>query len=459
MTGPLKRLLSHQLSGVPEPRNSTGALQPATGQVLSLRREVLAAAEREAAEIVMTANDEVRRVVSRARRELLVLATQVQSVSRKEDLLFADPFEPTALESNVKVVGPAGNPRRVLDNARRDFDVLWEEAEALNLRLHPGEDQPLNSYFASEATPVRAVRQAPARVSERPVLFLPKPPATDRLFRPFVALFAVIGTVVLVATILWRGNTASALPSRTLAETVPTTAPPPPDSTGWQATSSDVSAFDALLDNSAATLAREEQSASSVFRADEPLTGLGGGNRPSAIAPPIATAPAVSPEERAPAPAVLTSSDSATPQAEVSQPLRAEEPSSPTINLRPEPEPESVEIIPGGRVDLVSSGQRWLDAYYRTDGAAMASAAAENLTIFDQRAPTERLPGGLVDVERTLEDVQLELVGDNAILSARMTERAEAGGRMEQHAALVSQMWIRRGGRWQLSNVRIVNAD
>jgi hypothetical protein len=453
----LKRLPSDQLSGVPELRNSREVAPLAdTEQVFGLRREVLAAAEREATEIVTAANNEVRRVVSRARRELLVLATQVQSVSRSEDLLLPDTLEreprDTPLHLKCLVDSPE-TPRRVLDHARRDFEVLWEETEALHLRLHPEPAEPLSSYFVSETPAIPSVRQAFLPASKPGALFSPKPDSTGRLVRPFVALFTVIGTAILVATIWWRSDTPGALRGDRLPESHPLAG----DIALEQEAIAPGGPMEVSLNAAAGTSGGDGQ----FMVHDLPVTVPPGAGTPAsterllpADAPPAA-APLL---ERALPPTLPASSPA--PQVDAGQPAHPEAPPAPaSAEAEDLPPPAPTPSAPAGRVDIVLIGQSWLDAYYRSDSAAISSVAADNLTIFDQRAPEERLPGGLTNVVRTLDDVQLELVGDSAILSARMTERAETGGHVQQHAALVSQMWIRRTGRWQLTNVRLVNAN
>ena len=55
--------------------------------------------------------------------------------------------------------------------------------------------------------------------------------------------------------------------------------------------------------------------------------------------------------------------------------------------------------------------------------------------------------------QRNLDEVALELTGDVAVFTARMTEHAESGG---EHVSRVSQFWQRRNGRWFVTNVRII---
>jgi len=111
--------------------------------------------------------------------------------------------------------------------------------------------------------------------------------------------------------------------------------------------------------------------------------------------------------------------------------------------------------VSGARPDLVEAGQQWLDAYQRRDRDAMATTGTENITVSDERSVSERFPAWQSNVRRDLDQIELELVGDNAIMTARMTEHAD-GGRGGEHISRVSQRWQRQNGRWLLADVRII---
>jgi hypothetical protein len=107
---------------------------------------------------------------------------------------------------------------------------------------------------------------------------------------------------------------------------------------------------------------------------------------------------------------------------------------------------------------IVSAAQQWLDAYYRDDLQAMATRAAAGLTISDFRTSKERIPAGLTEVRRTLEEVKFQSLADTAIITATMTERAQDGTAAPVIAvSLISQTWKQQQGAWCLTQVRIVN--
>jgi ketosteroid isomerase-like protein len=133
-------------------------------------------------------------------------------------------------------------------------------------------------------------------------------------------------------------------------------------------------------------------------------------------------------------------------------------PGSPTPAAPPAPEPSAASTLAGGgRADLIAAGQQWLDAYQRRDRDAMSSSGTENMTISDERSVTERFPAWQAGVRRDLDQLELELSGDTALLTARMVERnGDNSASSAQHVSRVSQIWVRRAGRWRLADVRII---
>ena len=63
---------------------------------------------------------------------------------------------------------------------------------------------------------------------------------------------------------------------------------------------------------------------------------------------------------------------------------------------------------------------------------------------------------GSIEVEAWSKN-ELELTGDTALLTARMTERnGDSNTSAAQHVSRVSQIWVRRNGRWRVADVRIM---
>lgn len=118
--------------------------------------------------------------------------------------------------------------------------------------------------------------------------------------------------------------------------------------------------------------------------------------------------------------------------------------------------PGAEATLSGGRPDLLGAGQQWLEAYQRRDREGMGIAAAENINITDERSVAERFPATQTSVRRDLDQVELELTGDTALLTARMTERGDGAAAATPYVSRISQIWVRRGGQWRLADVRII---
>jgi hypothetical protein len=134
-------------------------------------------------------------------------------------------------------------------------------------------------------------------------------------------------------------------------------------------------------------------------------------------------------------------------------------PATPVPGASPAPSTADTSAAPsgGGRADLIAAGQQRLDAYQRRDREGMSSSGTENMGISDERSITERFPAWQAGVRRDLDQVELELSGDTALLTARMTERSgDTSASGQQHVSRVSQIWVRRAGRWRLADVRII---
>jgi hypothetical protein len=97
---------------------------------------------------------------------------------------------------------------------------------------------------------------------------------------------------------------------------------------------------------------------------------------------------------------------------------------------------------------------RWIDTYFSGDPVAVASATPEQFALVDSRPPSARVPAGTPGVERSLDDVRVEVAGNGAVLSARLVERMP-GAQGRQHVSFISAVWTMREGEWVLMVVRL----
>lgn len=183
-----------------------------------MREEVLAAADHEARGIVSAARADVRRILLKARRDLLVLAAQVRAAGRLgdgEDAVETFNFLP------ANDLGQAQNAlttarhdiRRVLDESRPELEGLASEGEALRAALHHRPAAPpLDVRRRVSTPPIQDVFQD--RFAESPVDFEfttigaeESPELTVRQprrpLRALVAAAASVGALALMGTGLW----------------------------------------------------------------------------------------------------------------------------------------------------------------------------------------------------------------------------------------------------------------
>ena len=357
-----------------------------------------------------------------------------------------------------------------------------------------GAEEPADSFGAPRVTP-------PSRLfGDEAGAEAPAP----RSARTFIGLFAATGALAVVGTLWWALTregpeplsaaatpvadasaeaTASALPAPESAATAPAaTAPTAPGTVALTIEVRRPSWIRAQIDGNEETgriyqpgETRRISGARSVsIRAGDAggvFVGVNGAaaealgpdgravTRAFTAAAPLAT-PAVATDQGANSASAPPVAPASIVPADAPLPGRRPDPrtppsATPTAATSPPAEVAPAPGVSGARPDLVAAGQQWLDAYQRRDREAMATTGSENITVSDERSVAERFPAWQGNVRRDLDQVELELVGDNAILTARMTEQAD-GGRGGEHISRVSQRWQRQNGRWRLADVRII---
>ena len=160
--------------------------------LVRLQTEVLDAANRDAGDIVMTARADIRKILVKARSELLVLAAQVQAVSETSQPRTraagdgpargqADDAEASELDdARDALLGRRLDMRSVLDEARPELQGLAEEARALRARLAPVQRTVDVQETAPSVAPHRAFSEQPdaqAPNSEPRAIHVPPPSA------------------------------------------------------------------------------------------------------------------------------------------------------------------------------------------------------------------------------------------------------------------------------------------
>ena len=87
------------------------------------------------------------------------------------------------------------------------------------------------------------------------------------------------------------------------------------------------------------------------------------------------------------------------------------------------------------------------------------NAISEKVDVSDDRGEKDRLPRGLPSVQRSLDDVNFQVLGSTtAMLTAKMTERSDSATAGRMAVSYISHYWTQKNGTWQMYGVRIVSA-
>lgn len=125
-----------------------------------------------------------------------------------------------------------------------------------------------------------------------------------------------------------------------------------------------------------------------------------------------------------------------------------------TTGTRDTPAPPTVAVA---EREILRATQQWFEAYFAGNGEAMRSIATPDFAMVDERGDGQRLPATMRAVERGLQEVRIEVAGDAAVISARLTERTNVNGQVRVYISLVSGVWVRADGSWRLMGVRFID--
>jgi hypothetical protein len=189
-----------------------------------MREEVLSAADREAKDIVTTARTDIRSILLKARRDLLVLAAQVRAAGRlgdAEDASDAAFLPPDELgQAHTSLTAARHDIRQVLDESRPELEGLISEGEALRAALRqqrPPAPTPVRQAQQYLESPIEAAgrnifsRSEPTIdfdfttiAAEQPTEFSIR---KRRPARAFIAAAATLGGLALMGTTWWLFRT------------------------------------------------------------------------------------------------------------------------------------------------------------------------------------------------------------------------------------------------------------
>ncbi len=392
---------------IDEYRQRRDAWRVQAEELARLETEVCDTIDREATSIVAVARTDIQRILVAARRELRDLAGRVQTI--------VDVAEAGSAVSGTKdrCLEARHDLRRIMKDVAGELDRLQEDAGDVRRRAaQPADPRP----------PIDSPASAPAALDSLDEALRPFDEAQHRgttrsgRFWTMRAAFAAIGFIPLLAfgLSLVRGRSEVSRPLPAVrVESFGPMALVPPLTPSLEAKRDSLSAARPQIPNGALMTAPVATS--------QPYTPAS----PGAAVPPSGAA------GTQPVPPVTRPS-----------------------GIAPNAAPGS--LGPETQTAITTAAERWLDAYYRHDSAAMASDATPDLTITDQRAATDRPQPQAANFRRTLEHVRFQGAGASVILTARMTEWADAAGQTRPYVSLISQVWIRDTGGWKLLNVRMI---
>lgn len=438
-------------------------------------------------ELVMGARREVRSVLDEARAEIEALAAEVVATRVEPAALSAAPLPEPRIPTLDSILGadrlasraasPGASAGASLESAHASGQPSWlptiETSPIASLGvpsaaapIHTdtavprvgldGAPPPFADLSGTESAnaadiPLSAFGETgPAAGNEPARVFLAD--LDERRQSPpawlVVVLFAAAGVLVLAGTGWWLatrdtgGVLATPAPATTESAKPERAAPEPVAEVGPAAGAATASAATGAEPSSALVAVADAATAQPSVAI--PKEDVGSSSAPRAVESTRAVAAPAPPGPQIPTPAPASSGPAGPPAA---PPPPAADPDAAT----------AAAATGNGRDDLVAAGQQWLDAYQRRDRDAMAASETENRSVSDERSVTERFPAWQVGVRRDLDQVELQLTGDTALLTGRMTERSgDSGTPSAQHVSRVSQIWVRRSGRWRLADVRII---
>lgn len=468
------------------------------------RAAVRAAAVREASEIILSARQEIRRVLVQTRRELVELAAQLRAVGYEpasDQSIGADDFQVSVARDVRNVLRDA---RSELSDLARDAGDLYPGDTGTRLLTPPTvEMTSLSKPYSSLDVSTDSTRGPSGGAADDSNEQVPAPVPTAQFAAHWRVVAIVLMAVAVVATVIVsvrsspRREAVVATPEPVAAGSATKGAAPAPNASmpsidasekpgsGMLSLSLEVRRpawlridVDGEADLGRTYLQGESRTIQATreiqLRAGDAgavLVSLGGG-APVPLGPDgqVRTrrfahegAPAVDQPGEGPT-TIQVSNVRPLAQGIAAGAERNEPPSTTATDgtaarkyatEQPEGAATTADHAAAAERDILERHQQWFDAFERGDRATMASLASDNFSLVDQRP--ERTPGALGRVERTIEDLRVQVTaGIGAVLSGRIAETTTGDDAPAVTVAMLSEVWIRRGDEWQLVSVRVV---
>lgn len=470
-------------------------------ELARLREHVRLTAEREAASIVADARRQISRVLQDARRELLVLAAQVQAAgceAQPKEVMVASPDDdPTFAGTREIISGARQDVREVLLEARSDVMALSKAASQLRAHAARRSDPELEPSSSAHGV-VDALPRSPSD-------YAPLPPARRVWIAMAASVAFVVGVVAFLVPMAIRTSSSSAPVAAPAAPAVNDVAhatkhsQPTVPPAAVAVVAADPSRLSLTLDvrrQSWLTITVDGRreggrmyepgqtrtiiaTRSIVMRAGDagavlvsvdgaaavPFGGNGEVVTRRFVVPLYRGSPStVADGAQVSAPAAAGSQAVTPPAGELAAANIGTSGADEAPQSAPDAEPaavpdEEADDASAAEAEIRRLTQQWFEAYFSDNRGAMAAVSTSDFALTDRRSAERRMPSDASGILRTLEQVHVELAGDGGVLTARLIERGTIGGQMVEYASLVSEVWMRREGRWWLTAVSLADAD
>lgn len=119
----------------------------------------------------------------------------------------------------------------------------------------------------------------------------------------------------------------------------------------------------------------------------------------------------------------------------------------------------------GAEADLLKIEREWLDAYMKSDAAALERITADD---YNMTAPTgqvmtkaqeiamlKSVPAGALKL--STEDTKVRIYGDTAVLTGILNQNGMDAGKPRTLRLRYTDVWVKRGGRWQVVAAQLTN--
>ncbi len=118
----------------------------------------------------------------------------------------------------------------------------------------------------------------------------------------------------------------------------------------------------------------------------------------------------------------------------------------------------SVAVEGGAGAELVRLQNEWMDAWRRRDREVLERIVAPEFTLTSARSDRLMSRDLWLEIAMTrasaqwvrYDDFRIDVFGDAAVVRSRLTQEATVDGEPWNGTFMVTDVWIRRDGRWQV---------